>query len=98
MGYPYGLQLDIGVEPDALQDVGGQVLVRVMTEPAFKVAEVEVSVRRGVEVAENAALVPAVLGSPTLGHEPTLPSRSDRWQWLGGGPGGCQRGPGDPSR
>jgi hypothetical protein len=65
MGYPDGLQLDISIEPDAFKDVGGQVLVRVITEPAFKVAEVEVGVRRDVEVAEDAALMPTVPHSVT---------------------------------
>ena len=42
------MQLDVTVKPDALQDIGGQVLVWVMTEPAFEAAEVEVGAWRGV--------------------------------------------------
>ena len=79
MGYPDGLQLDIGVESDAFKDVGRQVLVRVTAEPAFEIAEVEVGVRCGVEVAENAALMPTVsrLAPPSRRASPpeTLSSR-----------------------
>ena len=63
------MQLNVGVKPDALQDIGGQVLVWVMTEPAFEAAEVEVSVWRGVGIARDAAL------RPTVPHSVTSPLR-----------------------
>ena len=64
------MQLDIGVESDAFEDIGGEVLVRVVAEPTLEVDEIEVGVRRGVEVAEDTALRPAVpysVASPLRG-------------------------------
>ena len=72
MRYPHGLQLDIGVESDPFEDIGSQILVWVVAEPTLEVSEVEVGVRRGVEVAEHAAFAPAVP------HSVARPSASPR--------------------
>ena len=83
------MQLNVAVKPDALQDIGGQVLVWVMTEPAFEAAEVEVGAWRGVGIAgRDAALRPTVPHSVTSqlrgfgltsGNDPAATTVDVRW-------------------
>ena len=63
----HGVQLQISVEPHALQQVSHEVLVRVAFQPPPQVVEVEVGVGRRMEVERLAA------GPSAVPHQPASP-------------------------
>ena len=54
------LELDVRVEPDPVQDIGGEVLIGVVPKPALQVGQIEVRFEGRVEVADDAALRAAI--------------------------------------
>ena len=60
MGHEDRLKLDICVEPDPVQDVGGEVLIGVVPETAFQIGQIEVRCEGRVEVTDDAALRAAI--------------------------------------
>ena len=63
--HEHRLQLDVGVEPGAFEQVGHEVLVRVVSEPTPQVRQVEVRVDGRTEVEQFAAGTTAVPDAPT---------------------------------